>query len=716
MARAMATESRDLSKYQERTSRKKYQEIFLRLKQNVRNNSRFKASVEEIHIALHDEPNITDPVPREAYEHLIQFCQEGKYKGLKCLNFLYYVVADAHYQFAEYSKNPGMLWKVKEMYSKSIQSGWKFSDDSRDVLFVNQICLYYSETSKDTFEDREMFLRDVKKMITSCSYAKGPAACICYFYQGLILWHHKKPDAALTSFRTSLKLIDNHLEDVEEYLIQHRIMNYIGLCHQDMHNHRLAVTVLDKIIAQYDQNNPNSLKEGLKAMYQRSLSEKVLGNIDKANSTLLAFINFLETNKLASHLKRTEEFQQYLSVAKDITDGLQNELAIAVKRNVEKKLCGLDLKKYFITKELGSKAFEYIDSDKHEDALALFEKIHEVKLDIFKGRLPRYDFREIHTMKAQCFAALGRYQEAIESFTLAQDVLEKDASLHVDKALLRKTTNELALCYQRLGYHPESLHFYKKVKEMDMEFGQMNDDLASAHLNIGKVQLQLGKYQESIVSFQMFLQIDKSEKEVSKNVNRCFVGIVKANIKLGQFRKAIEIIERGIRYVKRHKELADWLYVYKDLLGRCLLGTNQVNLALKCFMDAKHLSDKLITKSAPRLVERHHPLNCRNALYQLMCKRKLYNADHPDFSEEAFEMFCNAGLEVITKSFTFDNLFSPSNRDSDQELTRHFLGFIRCFMNERTSRFPWIYLCKNHNTIKLFHNSALISDYFRHLK
>ena len=711
---AFQASPKNLSKYQERTSKEKYRDIFQRLRQSVRNNSRFKAAVYEIHVALHDEPDITEPVPKEAYDQLIRFYQDGKYKGMKCLDLFYYIIADAHYQYAQYSNTPQMLNKAREMYSKSIQAGWKFSDDSRDVFFVNQIALYYSETSKNSTEEREWFLRDVEKMIKSCSYAKGPSACICYFYQGLMWWHHKKPDEALTSFRNSLKLIENTDEDFEEYLIRHRIMNNIGICHQELNNYRLALKIFDKVIAQYDQNKPNSLKEGLKALYQRSLSEKMLGDVDKANSTLLAFINFLETNKLAAHLKRTEEFQQYLEVAKDITHTLQSEIRIPEKKSVEKKLSGDNLKKYNVTKGLITTACDFIEQRQFGRALSVLENVHKVKLEIFNERLPRHDFKGIHTLKAFCLMSLEKYQEAIENYTVAQDVLLKEAStLDADKTCLRRTTDCLARCYEKLGYYEESLHFYKQVIELDT--GHMNDDAALANMKIGNVQLQLGDYEQALLSFQNFFKIRKSDELSSESeiINRCYIQIVKTCIKLAMHQKALDYAERGLKYIKGQRNLfADWTYVYKELMGQCWLGLNNPQTALECFTDANYLSDEALQMALP---SRYIPstatvLKCRNRMYQVMCKMRIYqNLNHPDLIE-IFEQCCLAGPENINRAFTFNNVFDFA-QNSDQEMTRCFLEFMNGCVKQFPRRFS-----EQMEIVRTFRSSALISDFFRHVR
>ena len=90
-----------------------------------------------------------------------------------------------------------------------------------------------------------------------------------------------------------------------------------------------------------------------------------------------------------------------------------------------------------------------------------------------------------------------------------------------------------------------------------------------------------------------------------------------------------------------------------------------------------------------------------------MCKKKLHgDTNHPDFNE-TFQRFCTdeTDLKLLNDAFTFDN-------ESDQELTRCYLDFFGSNIKDEqiTSRF----LSQHRNSIKLFHNSALISDFFRH--
>ena len=155
------------------SSKAKYQDICQRLRHNLRNNSKFKSAVLDLNEAFHDEPDITQPDPKEAYDNIVKIYEEGKYKGLKCLALFYYIIGDAHHQYAQDSNITETYSQARDMFSKSVQAGWKFSDEDDDVFFANQIALCYSKSCSTT-EDREIFLRDVDKMINSCNYAKGP--------------------------------------------------------------------------------------------------------------------------------------------------------------------------------------------------------------------------------------------------------------------------------------------------------------------------------------------------------------------------------------------------------------------------------------------------------------------------------------------------------------------------------------------------------------
>ena len=697
------------------TSRAKYQDICQRLRQNLRNNSKFKSALLDLHLALHDEEDITHPAPKEAYDSVVKIYEEGKYKGLKCLHLFYYVMADAHYKFAQDSKTNEAFSKAKEMFSKSVQAGgWKFSDEDRDVFFANQIAVFYSE-SCSTIEDRELFLRDVDKMVKSCLNAKGPSACICHFYKGMTLWKQSKSDEALTSFRTSLKMTANTpVAKLSQYLGQHQIYTQIGRCHYDMTNYKLAIANFDKVIANYDPNDDKSLKAGLISMYQRGLSLRKLNKFDEAFSALESFVNFMETNRLATELKQTEEFQMYLTVARKLISELVVEL-----RRPEEMSTALKLKnepdrldRFSDADQAYTEGDKFFKKNRFAKALKAFQKCLDIKLEIFHGVLPSIDFRQIHAYLGFSCANLEMHQDAIEHFTLAEDCLRKSSTLNKDKSMLISVRNELALAYGKLNYDQESLHFLKKVA--DLSAVNMNDTLAETYYNIARLLWRMRHYDEALKSYHKYLRIDKSEENCAHKSLAC---MAKCYLKVGKNKKALECVDRGLKYIQSRPNLQDWVHIFKQLKGRCLLAMDKPNEALNYLTEAKTESEnwtlaqfkkdktfeinpeviEVIQKSLPFVV---------NVMHQVMCKKKLYGNSHPDLNE-TFHRFCSdeTDLKIINEAFTFDN-------ESDQELTRCFLDFFGSkIKNEQiTSRF----LSRHRNSIKRFHNSALISDFFRH--
>ena len=603
------------------------------------------------------------------------------------------------------------------MFSKSVQAGWKFSDEDKDVFFANQIAVFYSE-SCSTFEDRAIFLRDIDKMIKSCTYAKGPSATICHYYKGITLWKHSKPDEALTSFRTSLKLTANTpVSKLKEYLGQHQIFTQIGMCHHDMKNYKLAIGFFDKVIAHYNQNDSKSLKEGLRAMYQRGLSLKMMGKLDEASTALESFINFMETNRLAAELRHTSEFQNYVMIAEEVSSRLLGTLRRTQKMSSVMKLKNEPerLARFNEANQVYSKGLKLYEKDRFLPALEAFKKCHEIKLEVFKGVLPRTDFEQIHTILGMAFDKLEMHQEAIEHFTMTEDCMrrKKDHVLNDDKAILCTTTSKLAGSYDKLNYYPESLHFWQKAAELSMV--NMNDGLAKAYFNIARISFRMHEYEDALKAFHKYLRCDKSEEILA---HQCLICMAKCYLKIGKYKKSLECVERGFKYLHSHPDLRDFGHIFKDLKGRCLLEMDKPEEALNHLREANaesvkimldqynadkdnqfHIDSEILQNSAPFI---------RNKLYQVKCLRKidpLYN--HPDFLQ-LFKNFCTCevNLKIISDAFTFEG-------ESDQELTRGFLDFFVHFvMNEQL---PLRFLSKNRNGVKRFHNSALISDYFRHI-
>ena len=696
------------------SSRKKYPDISQRLRHNLRNNSKFKSALLDLHLALHDEEDITQPVPKEAYDNIVKIYEEGKHKGLKCLALFYYVIADAHYKYAQDSNTNEAFSKAKEMFSKSVQAGWKFSDEDKDVFFANQIAVFYSE-SCSTVEDRELFLRDVDKMIKSCNYAKGPSACICHFYKGMNLWKQSKPDEALTSFRISLKMTANTpIAKLSQYLGQHQIYTQIGRCHHDMTHYKLAISMFDKVIANYDQNDDKSLKEGLVAMYQRGLSLKMLGKLDEAYTALESFINFMETNRLATELRQTSEFEMYLTMARNLSSSLQLELRLPEKISTELKLKNEPdrLDRLSDATKVYTEGLRFYEKDRFAKALEAFQKCLEIKLEIFHGRLPSIDFRQIHSILGKTCAKLEMHQDAIEHLTMAEDCFHKSSTLSADKVLLISATKDLAIIYGKLNYDQESLHFWKK--SADLSLVNMNDNLGMSYYNIARLLFRMRHYNESLKAYHKFLRTEKSE-ELETVTHKSLTCMAKCYLKVAKYKKALECVDRGLKYIQVRPSLQYWVHNFKDLKGRCLLAMDKPREALNHLTEAKFESENWILAQFKKdkqleisreAIQKSLPI-CRIAMYQFMCKKKLHgDTNHPDFNE-TFQRFCTdeTDLKLLNDAFTFDN-------ESDQELTRCYLDFFGSnIKNEQiTSRF----LSQHRNSIKLFHNSALISDFFRH--
>ena len=71
--------------------------------------------------------------------------------------------------------------------------------------------------------------------------------------------------------------------------------------------------------------------------------------------------------------------------------------------------------------------------------------------------------------------------------------------------------------------------------------------------------------------------------------------------------------------------------------------------------------------------------------------------------------FCND--EELLKGLYYNAL--TFDDDIEQDMTREFLNiFLQCLNN---TQLPLNFVNQNRNGIKRFHNSALITDYFKHI-
>ena len=712
-----------------------YSELLQRLRQNVKNSNTFKSTLWEFHEKLHAEPDLTRPGPKAAYDDFVKIYGEGKYKGLKCLNFFFYTLADAHYQYVQHAKLDDYS-KAREMYSKSIQAGWKFSDEEQDIYFSCQLGMFYSNTlssADNPEENRNQYLRDMDKMVKSCNFAKGASACICHYYRGIALWFMLRTDEALTSFRTSLKLLTNSsLAQPNQYLGKHQIFCKIGMCHFDMQNYNLAISFFDKVIDTYDPTERKSFGAALRSMYQRSLALRLVGKKEEAYSGLDAFLNLMNSQNVPAVFQFDKELITFVDKSRAILSDLQMELNRPLF--VKKKSTNMNLKKDTKLSDANKffqKGKTYFGQDRQKEALEAFKNCYKIKLEVFRGRIPLMEYKEIHTALGDCSHMLKMYEEAIKHYTAVEDCLRKTIDLNVvaDKVFLCGTTEGLADCYDKLNYDQESLHFWKKAKDL---LPDSYNEAGRANYNIARLLSRMGDHETALEYYRDGLKMEKTyqikdPKEIFAHQN--LVNMGRCYRSLGQYKEALDCVEKSLAFMRSHSDLKKYATnEIKEEKGLILLGLNRHKEGLKCMIEADVEWEKIMKKSflqdlagrpdlpfdlgdaemdlPIKLALMQSPASCRNALFQFLCKKRIYAVSHPDFMK-LFVRFCRDedALENLSNTFYINGF-------ANQELTREFLQFFLVGVNSGLS-LP--FLQQNRKGIKRFHNSALISDFFRHV-
>ena len=185
------------------------------------------------------------------------------------------------------------------------------------------------------------------------------------------------------------------------------------------------------------------------------------------------------------------------------------------------------------------------------------------------------------------------------------------------------------------------------------------------------------------------------------------------------YERAIEYHDRGLRYLRagpanRWKHFEEY---YVKEKGICLLKMRRPEDALNQLIKAYDLSYKTTKRvgshrDGPEAFEKYldngvkeWPSFCLNDLYQFMCKTHFYEPSHPEFNE-IFIRFCGSykSLRILNEALQWG---------ADQELTRLFLAFFKRYA--KNEYFPLRFLNQNRKRVFMFHNSALISDFFRHV-
>ena len=645
------------------TPRATYQRICQRIRHNVkvRNSNKFKVALRELHEKLAAEPNITKLAPKEAYENLIQIYEEGKPKGINCLGFFYCVLACVHKRYALDSNNNETYTKAREMFSKSIQEGLELSDSIDDVYYAQQIGVFSIHDSL-TAEVGIPYVQDLEGMINSCINPKGPCACLGHYYKGMGLVKWKRYHEALPSLQTSLNISSTSNPTIRlsyQYVSTHQINLAIGMVQDQLENHKLAIATFDKIIGNYDKDDENSLREGILAAFHRGNSLWKLRKFKEASKGLESFCNFVQTNQYT--MENFENFEGFYKMAQAILAKMHhlddtNRGLMTLQDDPDRQETYAGVSGAF---EAG---MEHFYKDDYERALVIFEHCLEVKLEVFDGRLPRPDFRNIHIPIGYCYENLNMYQEAIEHLTMAEDSMLKESN--AINGMLHKITEKLAICYGQLNYHQESLHFWKKASGISLEGSiQVTDKMATVTYNIGNVLMRLGYHDEALKIFHKYLRMEKSEETSGLQKYLCMEKMSKCYMKMHKYKKALECADRCEKFLKNNESDMSWFMpAFKELKGRCLLGLNQHKEAMEYFNQAKDVFQDFKEGNSDQFFpnQTHHYM-LRTFMDQPNCMISKYHVpEHP------------SGISVIRLVMYQTICIAREMRSDDDEIREQF--------------------------------------------
>ena len=194
-------------------------------------------------------------------------------------------------------------------------------------------------------------------------------------------------------------------------------------------------------------------------------------------------------------------------------------------------------------------------------------------------------------------------------------------------------------------------------------------------------------------------------KQTYRNIAECYR-------RIGKYKKAIEWIKKGLESIESKEKMDFIRQQYALEYGICLRKLGKPSEGLEKLQLAYELAEETTRQSMRNFDEaaidkQLEEGSSRNEiiLQQFMCKRLMLDATDPDFNQ-LFIRFCTSyeSLQVLHDAL---------DRANDQELTRTFLDFFKSYA--KNEYFPLRFLNQNRTKILMFRNSALVTDYFRHI-
>lgn len=184
----------------------------------------------------------------------------------------------------------------------------------------------------------------------------------------------------------------------------------------------------------------------------------------------------------------------------------------------------------------------YNHLEKYEDVLKVCIKAYEIASEVYGGK--SFMACRIIRETAECFTALGKYQDAADCFEKLLDIYEESDEDYVEDIAL--TYNELAMTYKYMGLPLKA----KKTYEKGIEIIENSTDANSEKLLLLMLNDLCGLYDrlsmsEEELSLRKYI-LERAEKIYGSehyNVHIAKSNLGNAYVSHGEYKKAAEIFE-----------------------------------------------------------------------------------------------------------------------------------------------------------------------------
>ncbi len=143
---------------------------------------------------------------------------------------------------------------------------------------------------------------------------------------------------------------------------------------------------------------------------------------------------------------------------------------------------------------------------------------------------------QISHMLAESYRALGRHEEAIETYRKAIELYGRNSASPPPEAAA--LWNNLGAVYRDLGRHEEAIKAYQKAIELDEKF-------AYPWNGLGNVYRDLGRYEEAIKAYQKAIELDEKFAAPWHNLGNVYRDLGRYEDAIAAYKKSLELQPRA---------------------------------------------------------------------------------------------------------------------------------------------------------------------------